>query len=229
MQMKSLRSFVENEKGTVLVELAFALPFFTGFAFTAIELTNYVNVNTQLSQMTLTMADNISRAKQDVAIGKPQLREIDINDAFEGMRLQATNLNVFNNGRVIITSLQRVPDTTKQWLAWQRCRGKLAVVSAYGIEDQGRTGATFTGIPKNGALIKAPADEAIIFVEVTYRYRPLVGAWLIGEKTIRKQASFYVRDERNLGAGNTTGGANLNGMFNPIPSAPSMVCSSFTA
>ncbi len=229
MFVKLLRRLKKNESGAVLVEFAISLPLFTTFAFTAIELTNYVNVNTQVSQVAITMADNVSRAKQDVTIGKPQLREIDINDAFEGMRLQALNLDIFNKGRVIISSLQQVPGTSKQWIAWQRCRGKLNVNSNYGVEDKGRTGAVFSGITKNSVLFTAPTDEAIIFVEVTYTYKPLLGGWLLGDKTVRKQASFFVRDERNLGAGNTTGGANLNGMFNPDPAAPSMTCNNFTA
>jgi Flp pilus assembly protein TadG len=228
MFVNLLRNLKNNESGTVLVEFAFALPFFTTFAFTAIELTNYVNANTQVSQVAITLADNVSRAKQNVTIGLPQLREIDINDAFEGVRLQSRNLNVFNNGRVIITSLQQVPGTSRQWIAWQRCRGTLNVTSNYGVEDQGRTGTTFAGITKNNTLYIAPANEAIIFVEMTYNYKPLIGGWLIGDKVIRKQASYYVRDERNLGAGNTTGGANLNGVFNPTPSAPSMTCNNFT-
>ncbi len=233
MCIRLLHSFRKDQSGAVLVEFAFIMPIFTMMGFTAIETANLVNTNTAVSQIAMTLADNLSRAKQDVGAGlSPQLREHDINDALEGVRLQAKNADLFANGRVIITSLQRVPDAIpeRQWIAWQRCRGVLQVASEYGAEDQGRTGTVFPGITsEGGTIIKAPDREAIIFVEVSYNYNPLVGSAFLPARTLRHKASFYVRDDRDLGTGVVAANQNLNGMYNPIPQSKVRVCTQFTA
>ena len=227
MLMKLLREFKNDERGSVLVELAFAIPIFTGVGFTFIEAANYVNTHTKVSQMTISLADNLSRAKQDVPIGLPQFREHDISDALEGVRLQAGGLDLFGKGRVIISSLQVFPGSNpaRQWIAWQRCKGALVVNSNYGLEDKGRTGAMFAGVQEAGnTTVTVPAGEAIIFVEVTYTYEPIIAASIIGEQTIKQVASFYVRDDRNLGDA-----TNINGIFNPTPVSPVRRCNVYTA
>ena len=46
--------------------------------------------------------------------------------------------------------------------------------------------------------VQAAAGSAIIFAEVTYDYEPLVGAWALGNFRIRREAAYYVRDDRDL-------------------------------
>lgn len=200
-----------DQNGAVLIEFAYCLPIFMGLCLTGIELGNMATVTTKLSQLTLSVADNLSRAKQSVPIGLPEFREHDVNDAFVGAQGQSGDMDVLKNGRIIVSSLQQ-NSAGGQWIAWQRCKGLKNAVSAYGTEDTGKTGTAFTGMGTGTTTQKvtAPAGAAIMFVEVSYTYQPLVSGSLLGPKTMTKEAAFYVRDDRKL-----TNGPKLNGITNP--------------
>lgn len=211
---RPLRALARNEDAVMLVEFAYSLPVLMMLAFGAIELANLAIVNMRVSQIAMTVGDNLSRAKQSVPLGLPQLREVDINDALLGAKIQGgSNLNVLNNGRIIVSSLQQ--DTAgKQKIFWQRCKGLLNKNSNYGAE--GATEGTtpgFTGMGSGSNIVQAAPGSAIIFAEVTYNYEPLVGAWALGTFTIRREAAFYVRDDRDLAQ-----------VYNPSPAATPSAC-----
>ena len=186
----------------MLIEFAYSLPVLMLLAFGSIELANLAISNMRVSQMAMTVADNLSRAKQSVPLQLPVLREVDINDALLGAKIQGgSGLDVLKNGRIIVSSLQR-DGSDHQKIFWQRCKGMMHVDSAYGAEGatEGTT-AGFTGMG-SGSPVQAAAGSAIIFAEITYKYAPLVGAWALGNFTIRREAAFYVRDDRDLTAAN---------------------------
>jgi Flp pilus assembly protein TadG len=54
--------------------------------------------------------------------------------------------------------------------------------------------------------IKAPNSGGVIFVEINYKYQPVVGNWLYGVSRIHYIASFIVRDNRDFSQ-----------LFNPSP------------
>jgi hypothetical protein len=220
-----LRNLWADQRGAVIIEFAYCLPIFMGLCLTGIELGNMASVNMKVSQLTMTVADNLSRAKQSVPLGLPQFREHDVNDAFVGAQEQGGALDVLKNGRIIVSSLQRNA-SNGQWIAWQRCKGLKNVVSAYGVEGTGKTGTAFLGMGTGATADKvtAPAGAAIIFVELEYTYQPLVSGSLLGPKTMKKEAAFYVRDDRDL-----VGGGALNGVHNPSPSVTPATCNLFTA
>lgn len=212
-ERRLLRTLWRDAKAVVVIEFAYSLPILMMLAFTAVELTNLAIVNMRVSQMTLTVADNLSRAMQSVPQNAPRIREIDINDALLGANIQGGNLRVLDNGRIVVSSLQ-VDASNRQTIFWQRCKGVLAVNSAYGA--QGATqGATpgFTGMG-SAPVVQAPANSAIIFAELTYDYQPLVGSWALGDYRIRKEAAYFVRDNRSL----------TLAPENPIPVANASTC-----
>jgi hypothetical protein len=182
----------------------------------------------RVSQIALMLADNASRAGVDTSGGTiQQLREIDINDVMQGVRLQGARVDLANKGRVTLSSLETNADGG-QWIHWQRCLGVMRGPgwdSSYGKEDDGKTGTGFAGMGRPGAEVKAPDGEAVIFVEVNYQYKPLFGTWLIGSPRIQYTASYIVRDKRDL-SGN--GG---KGIYDPSPSvgAAKMTCDKYTA
>src|SRR3546814_1088407 len=74
----------------------------------------------------------------------------------------------------------------------------MEVASAYGVEGVGATGTDFKGMGPVGREVTAAAGTAIMFVEVTYEYQPLLfGAWL-GPRTIRSTAAYNIREARDL-------------------------------
>jgi Flp pilus assembly protein TadG len=208
------RKLWKNQSGVVIVEFAYALPIFTVLGFTGVEIAHLAIANMRVSQIAMTVADNLSRAKQTVPLGDPELREVDINDALLGARIQGgDSLNILTKGRIIVSSLQRNA-SGKQTIAWQRCKGKLNVNSKYGPQGttQPSSGTTgFQGMGEGTTRVQAEANSAIIFAEVTYTYEPLVASSILGTRTIRKEAAFYVRDDRKL-----TGGIDGTGIFVPV-------------
>jgi hypothetical protein len=206
-----------DKSGIVLVEFAYCLPVLLTMGISGIELTNLQMANMRVSQMALTAADNLSRAKYAVGLALPQLREHDINDAFIGVQLQTNNIKLLDNGRIVISSLQQ-NSAGGQWINWQRCKGKLNIASAYGVEDTGKTGTSFLGMGPASARVTAEPGTAIIFAEVSYRYQPLFTGSFLPAITVKDEAALYVRDDRDLGK-----------PTNPSPTVTKATCNLFTS
>ncbi|MFD1612888.1 TadE/TadG family type IV pilus assembly protein [Sphingomonas tabacisoli] len=225
-----LKRFGRNRSGLALIEFAYAMPAVMGMGMYGVETANLAQTHMRVSQIALMLADNASRAGVDVSGGTiQQLREIDINDVMQGLRLQAADLNLTQNGRVTLSSLETNVDGG-QWIHWQRCVGLKNGAgwdSSYGVAGQGATGTALQGMGPTGAQVKAPAGEAVIFVEINYQYKSLFGnlTALIGTPVIKYTASYIVRDKRDL-AGN--GGT---GIYDPSPAvgAAKMTCDKYTA
>ena len=65
-----------------------------------------------------------------------------------------------------------------------------------------------------GNQIAASDNAAMVFVEVTYRYKPIVSSMLFGTPIIRSEASFPVRERTSE-------------TLNPTPGATASACSVF--
>lgn len=192
----SLRNLHRNISGVALTEFAYVFPVMMGLGTAGIEIANLAMVNQRISQITTSVADNGSRAKQVVALSLPQLREFDINDIFAGAGKQSGELGLLTRGRVIMSSLQN--EGGKQIIKWQRCKGLKVVSSSYGPEGHGISGPAFAGFGPTGAKVTAEPGTAIIFVEIVYDYKPIITNIFTGNRTIRKEFGFYVRDDRDL-------------------------------
>lgn len=218
---RTLAALWRSDEGAILVEFAYSMPVFVLLGMVSLELVNLALANMRISLIAMTVADNLSRAKESVPLGLPRLREVDINDALLGTSLQGgSRVQVLKKGRVIISSLQR-NSSGRQTIAWQRCKGELNVSSLYGAQGatQPATGTSgFQGMGTGSTRIQAEANTAVIFAEVVYNYEPIIGNWIFGARRIRKEAAFYVRDDRDL----TT-------VYNPSPSVTASACNVFNS
>ena len=134
---RGLSALWRSKDAIMLIEFAYSLPILMGLAFGSVELTNLAIANMRVSQIAMTTADNVSRALQSVRLSPVVLREVDINDALIGAKVQGGDrLNILNTGRIILSSLQQDANG-RQTIFWQRCKGMLNVTSAYG--NQGAT------------------------------------------------------------------------------------------
>ena len=216
------RLMASDQSGSAIMEFAFAVPIFVLLAVVSLEMVNLKLAKSRVSQITFTVADNLSRAKMSVPLGLPRLREVDVNDTLIGAGAQGgTIMNALTNGRIIVSSLQR-NSAGRQTIAWQRCKGKLAVTSSYGVQGttQPNTGTSgFQGMGRDTDMVKAEPNSAIIFAEVSYDYKPIIAKWLFTTVRLRDEAAFYVRDDRDL-----VGGPAANGMYNPSPTAIVSAC-----
>lgn len=196
----------------VMIEMAFCIPFLMVVGFAGIELANLTLAHTRVSQIGLSAADNASRIAFGSNLSLPRVREVDINEVFVGVEQQAQGMDFRNNGRIILSSLERNADGG-QWIHWQRCYGNLPINSAYGPQGTGATGTGFPGMGRAGAEVTAADGTAVMFVEIIYDYQPMVGARWFGRPRIRSTAAFNIRE-----------GRDLSQVYNPAPTAPVSNC-----
>lgn len=203
-----LARFHREERAVSMIEFAFCLPILSMVTLWMFELTNYALVRQQVSQLALQVADNASRIGTlngtDLTIG-----ESDINDLFTGANLQSGKLNMASNGRIILSSLEVDPTAPKgQYIHWQRCYGAMKVPgaspgttkpypSSYGVQGDGKGVNTFTGMGPANARITASATAPVMFVEIGYRYQPIVSTKWAPGTTIKEIAALIVRDNRD--------------------------------
>lgn len=192
-----LRALVRDRSAVALIEFAYSLPVFLLIALSGAEITNYATTKMRLSQVALHVADHAARMGAGSLLAAKTISETQINDVLTGAGLQAGGLNLYTNGRVILSSLEPVatPNTTNRFrIRWQRCRGSLTRASSYGV-----TGTTnMTGMGPAGRQVTAAEGGATMFVEVHYRYQPILSAQLAPSLDIREIASMMVRDRRDL-------------------------------
>jgi hypothetical protein len=184
--------------GIAMTEFALALPLLFTAGLWGIETANQAIVQMEISQLAIHIADNASRIGDTSTLEDRKIYESDVNDVFQGANVQSGGrLGLFEHGRVILSSLEVVPDSEdQQYIHWQRCKGKKHHESSYGNQGDGLGGA-FPGMGPPGEEVIAFDGEAVMFVEVSYDYQPLIGMFPY-LKTLTATAAFNVRDSRDL-------------------------------
>lgn len=188
-----------DDSGVALTEFAFALPILLLMSLTGAELTNYITTKMRMSQVALHLADNAARIGTGSQLVAKTITEADINDLFVGANLQAGELNLQANGRVILTSLEPTasPNSAGTYkIGWRRCYGaKTSYARKYPSTTQ-TTG--LSGLGPTGREVTAPDNGATMFVEIYYEYRPLVRTSLAPDTSMTEIASMIVRDRRDM-------------------------------
>ncbi|MBD3728465.1 MAG: hypothetical protein IE933_02045 [Sphingomonadales bacterium] len=195
-----LRRLSRNSSGTAMLEFALSAPLLMTAGLWGVESANQAIVQMRISQAAVLIADNASRVGEESLLGDLKLYESDINDVFYGAHIQTGGtIDLFDNGRVILSSLETVPgsDGDKQYIHWQRCMGKKTFNSTYGNTGDGLT-TDFPGMGPTGQEIIAFDGEAVMFVEVAYDYQPLISSLFTHAGTLKATAAFNVRNKRDL-------------------------------
>jgi hypothetical protein len=213
-----LRRLRRNQTAIAMTEFALASPLVVTLGLYGLESANLALAHMKVAQVAANLADTTSRIGIDSPLSLKQIREADINDAFQAVRLQGGKMKITDYGRVILSSLE-TNASDGQWIHWQRCVGKLNVTSTYGNAGDGATGTAFAGMGPSGSQIKAPKGLAVMFVEVQYDYQPLISNRLFGAKRIKSTSAFIVRDPRDL--------SNTNNPANPAPTVTASTCNLF--
>ncbi len=209
-QVKSLvRKLSSDASGAAAIEFALILPIMTAVGMMGTEIGYMAMVNLQISQVSLAVADAGSRLEQtnnnSVA---PTVTEADIDSVMVGADKMGDRFNLKENGRVILSSLEKDPATGKQFIHWQRCFGDLKVNSDYGNDssNNGLNGPALVSMGSGVNKVTSPTtNQAVMFVEVFYDYKGLFGTMFIKKMRFKQEAAYLVRDIRDLRASNVTG------------------------
>lgn len=212
-RMRQLACHLRNDtSGNAMIEMAYVLPMLVTLGGFGLEMTNLATTSHKISQAAMALGDNMSRVGENSNLAATQIREADVVDSFIGIKRQSDGLDLGTRGRVVLSSLQQNADGG-QTIRWQRCMGTKLQAGSYGGQGTGATGTAFLGMGPATARIAAPDDSAVMHVEIFYDYRPLFTTMFIPARTIRYEASYIVRDSRDLSQ-----------IYNPAPAATSYTC-----
>ena len=197
-----LRRLVRSRSGLAMTEFALAAPLLLTAGLYGTEVAWLALTHLKISQTAMQVADNASRVGDASMLEYKRIYESDITDVFHGANVQAgTATDLFEHGRVIISSLEVVPGSAskQQYIHWQRCMGAKEWDSTYGEEGDGLSDPSFDGMGPAGDKVTAfDEDDAVIFVEIAYDHTPLFGDVFIRDNLVHVYGAFNVRDSRDL-------------------------------
>lgn len=202
--------------GVAMIEFAFMAPILLGMGMMGAETAYFTISHMRVSQLAMQVADNASRVGETEVFLARRVMERDINDVFLGAEKYGENFDLFQRGRVILSSLQ-VNAQGGQTIRWQRCRGAKVYNSTFGFQGAGATGTSFPGMGASGRELRASPGTAVMFVEVAYDYEPITPFELLDNQEIRYTAAMNIRDQRDL-----------TGLFNN-PASPVARCNVYSA
>ncbi|WP_271438697.1 TadE/TadG family type IV pilus assembly protein [Pontixanthobacter luteolus] len=201
-----------EKSGVSIVEFALVLPVLLTLGLFGTEIARMATINMTVSQIALSLADNASRLGQTDNSGvTPTITEDNVDAVLAGALRDGQSIGLEASGRVILSSLEYDDFTGRQFIAWQRCQGDLDVDSDYGndTDKNGLSGTPITGMGDTSSEIRARSGQAVMFVEIEYEYSALFeNPFGSGDKTLRKEAAYLIRDDRNLTPGLTGGNSD---------------------
>lgn len=181
--------------GLAMVEFAFTAPIILSLGLMGSETAYYTVTHMEVSQLAMQVADNASRVGENDVLVNRKIYEDDVIEVFIGAEKLGQRLNIFDQGRIVVSSLE-MNDDGGQWIHWQRCRGAKNYDSKWGSEGDGENGTGFNGM--GTPRIRASSGTAVMFVEVSYTYESLTPFDYLDGNEIEYTAAFNVRDQRDL-------------------------------
>jgi hypothetical protein len=182
-----------DRKGVALTEFAFTLPVVLVLILYGLEVSNYCLALLRVHQIAATSADNAARVRDSIS-------EDDVNEVLIGGKTIGEKMDFANRGRIVLSDVLAnglAGSNAGQTILWQRCTGALNIPAsqpAYGLEGKGASDASLPAMGTAGHQIAPTATSAMVFAEVTYRYKPVISSVLFGTPILRSEASFIVRE-----------------------------------
>ena len=191
-----LKKLRQSQSGVSIIEFALALPVFVLAIVGGVELAWQAIARQQIQKIAATTADNAARMRGAID-------ETDIDEIMTAAKLNGKELEIAKRGRLIISSFQRNPTNTGDWIRWQRCMGEKKYKSKYGPEGTGLLTSTLMGLRGDSAM-RPPPGVALMVAEISYDHEPLISDHYFGKQTFTYETAFIVRDRNDLGIGNVT-------------------------
>ena len=207
------RSLRDCTSGLALTEFAMSLPVLLTLGLFGLETANLAMAHLRVSNIAMLTADNAARIRDSID-------ESDVVELMTGAKMTGDGIAFAQNGRIVLSSLEN--NGTRQWIRWQRCDGALNVAPSYGrpltstgsqivngteiygTDRQTASSApsspnmsTMTGMGPAGNQITSQTGTAVMMVEVTYNYQPIIPNSFLNGMQIRYESSFNVRQRTN--------------------------------
>ena len=196
-------SITRNTRGLAMIEFALVAPVLITLGLGGAEITNMAIAQMRVNQVSTSVSDNIARVRNSI-------NEADVNEVLLSASLLGGS-DFLANSRVVVSSVEPNGQTgtnAGQYIRWQRCTGALNVPESqpkYGLQDKGKTDGSLQSLGTAPKTIKAAAGSALILVEVTYKYQPLVSARFLGTPVMRSEAVYNVRERNDQTLGSAAG------------------------
>jgi len=191
------------KSGLAFVEFAMSLPVLVTLGLVGLETANLAMAHLRVSNIAMLTADNAARVRDSID-------EAHVIELLTGAKMAGDNIQFRQNGRIILSSVE--PNTagpgdtsTGQWIRWQRCDGAKQVISDYGPQGTGENDASLPAVGPPTNRITASPGTAVMMVEVEYDYQPIVSDAIFGEREIRYESAFNVRQRVNQAISNLGG------------------------
>lgn len=198
---KTARAVVRDRSGAAMIEFALSLMFLLPVALTGIELANLAVTTLRLNQLAMMVSDNVARYRGGID-------EAQVDEVMTGVAFAGRAINFGQQGRVIVSTLEsngRTDAKAGYKITWQRCFGMKDVPSSYGEENAGLADASLAkGMGPANNKVKPVDNSALIFAELRYTYRPIVGATFMPTRELSSIQSFTVRDRSSQALTNST-------------------------
>jgi Flp pilus assembly protein TadG len=170
--MRKLK-FFKDDRGSVLLELAFALPLMMLIIFGGVEMTRFLLNAQKINRVAMSTADLVSQSRE--------VSEADISNMFIASQAVMGDDSIADRGIVIISSITKTGSQSPV-VSWQRASGG----SHAGQSQIGTQGGTAI-LPSDVVL---QAGDSVIVVEVYYTHKPMLFDSVVGEQDIY-QIAFY--------------------------------------
>ncbi|MEG8055869.1 pilus assembly protein [Sphingomonas sp. 22L2VL55-3] len=158
-----------------MIEFAISAPVLITLGLAGAEVTHMAVAVMRVNQISTAISDNVARVRDSID-------ESDVNEALLSAKFIGTGLAFNANGRVVVSSVEpngQAGTKAGQYIRWQRCTGALNAPESqpkYGAEGKGQNDASLPYMGTSTRQIAAGTGSSLIFVEVTYRYQPLVSS-----------------------------------------------------
>jgi hypothetical protein len=203
---RPLHALLRNSEAVSVLEFALILPLFITLGMYGTEIAWLNATSLEINQVAISLADNASRIGQtDNSSVTPTVNHSDVESVLNGAIEEGRSIDLGNNGRVILSSLEVSPVTGNQYFHWQQCKGSGRKRSIHGqpqpIDEllSHLPGGLFLG----GKSITAPSDGAVMVAEVWYEYKGLFGTLFIDRIMLHEEAAVIARDDRSFSPGLT--------------------------
>ena len=169
------RRFACERRGTLAVELAFAVPVIFALIVSGVEVTRYVLLHQKLERTAATMADLTAQAEV--------LSEAGLGSLFLAAGNVMTPYDLAADGRLVMSSIYRDVGGNAE-IVWQRGYGGGSGASHFGVE-----GATAT-LPET---LVVREGENVIVAEVFYGFEPMLAGSVLDTDDLYNFAAFRPR------------------------------------